>query len=66
MAKLFVTGKTALATATVGVNLSMRSFIYFMTFRSSDFPLEMSWLCSPRVSIDSLFSVMAFARHLCV
>ena len=65
MAKLFVIGKTALATATVGVNLSLRSFICFMTFRASEFPAEMSWLCSPRVSINSLFSVMAVAQHLC-
>ena len=66
MAKSFVTGKTALATATVGVNLSLRSFICFMTFRAFDFPAEMPWLCSPRVSINSLFLVMATARHLCV
>ena len=37
-----------------------------MTFRASDFPAEISWFCSPRVSINSLFSVMAVARHLCV
>ena len=66
MAKSFVIGKIALATATVGVNLSLRSFICFMTFRASDFPAEMLWLCSPRVSINSLLSVMAVARHLCV
>ena len=66
MAKPFVIGKTALATATVGVNLSLRSFICLMTFQASDFPTEISWLCSPRVSINSLFLVMAVARHLCV
>ena len=66
MANSFVIGKTALATATVGVNLSPRSFICLMTFWASDFPAEMSWLCSPSVSINSLFSVMAVARHLCV
>ena len=59
---LFVPGKTALATATVGINLSLRSFKCFMTFRASDFPAEMSWLCSPRVSINSECSVMAVAR----
>ena len=66
MAKWFVIGKTALTTATVGPNFSLRSFKYVMTFRASDFPAEMSRLYSPRVSINSLFSVMALARHLCV
>ena len=65
MTKLFVVGKNALATATVGVNLSLRSFICAMTFRASNFPAERSWLYSPCVSINSLFSIMAVARHLC-
>ena len=40
MAKSFVAGKSALATATVGVNLSLRSFKYFLTFRHPIFPLK--------------------------
>ena len=37
-----------------------------MTFRASDFPAEKLRLCSPRVSINSIFSVMAVARQLSV
>ena len=54
------------ATATVGVNLSLRSFKCLMRFRASYIPAEFSWLCSPRVSISSLFSVITDVRHSCV
>ena len=66
MAKAYIIGLMALAIATVGLNSSLRAFNYLMTFRASDFPAEMSRLLSPRVSINSLFSVMTAAQHLCV
>ena len=64
MVKLFVNGKTALATATVEVNLSLRSFNCFRAFWASNFVAKKLWLSSPRVSIVSSFSVMAVARHV--
>ena len=66
MAKPIGTGKIAMAPATVGVNLSLRSFKCLMTFQASDFPAEKSWLCSPRVLVNWLFSVTTDAGHLCL
>ena len=42
MDKSFVTGKIALLIATVGLDLSLTSFRFLMTFRASGFPAKFS------------------------
>ena len=65
VAKSFDTSITALATAIVGVNLSIRSFKCLMTFRAFNFLAKMSCYAL-HFAINSFFSIMADARLLCV